>query len=87
MLEYIVGIPMYYHGVRTGLALFFLGNMACGELLATIFIANHVTKGVSYGYAKKDPKGVVEAKDDKSADRGDVEPPGCHTSGATSRSS
>ena len=51
---YMVGLPIYFHGVGRGLALFVIGHFACGELLATMFIVNHVIEGVSY--AKKDLK-------------------------------
>lgn len=51
----MVGLPIYFHGIGRGLALFAIGHFACGELLATMFIVNHVIEGVSY--AKKDTKG------------------------------
>ncbi len=48
-LGYMLGIPIYFHGVLKGLGLFIIGHCACGELLATMFIVNHVIEGVSYG--------------------------------------
>lgn len=50
---YMIGLPIYFHGLVNGFALFVIGHMTCGELLATMFIVNHVIEGVSY--AKKDP--------------------------------
>ncbi len=52
---YMLGLPIYFHGVGRGMALFAVGHFACGELLATMFIVNHVIEGVSY--AKKDLNG------------------------------
>ena len=52
---YMMGLPIYFHGAGKGVALFVIGHLACGELLATMFIVNHVIEGVSYG--KKDLKG------------------------------
>jgi hypothetical protein len=54
-MSYMLGLPMYFHGVARGLGLFVIGHMACGELLATMFIVNHVIEGVSYG--RKVPNG------------------------------
>jgi hypothetical protein len=59
---YMLGLPMYFHGVRRGLSLFLFGHLACGELLATMFIVNHVIEGVSYGM--KDPKECADGDDD-----------------------
>lgn len=53
-MVYMSALPIYFHGAARGLALFVIGHMACGELLATMFIVNHVIEGVSY--AKKDSK-------------------------------
>lgn len=55
-MVYMMGLPIYFHGVAKGIALFVVGHMACGELLATMFIVNHVIEGVSYG--KKDLRGA-----------------------------
>lgn len=64
-MVYMMGLPVYFHGVAKGVALFVIGHLACGELLATMFIVNHVIEGVSY--AKKDLKGA-EPDDDKQSD-------------------
>jgi fatty acid desaturase len=48
-MVYMMGLPIYSHGFIPGMGLFFLGHMICGELLATMFIVNHVIEGVSYG--------------------------------------
>nr|BCB67650.1 delta4 desaturase [Parietichytrium sp.] len=49
---YMVGLPMYMQGPWEGLKLFFIAHFTCGELLATMFIVNHIIEGVSY--ASKD---------------------------------
>ena len=51
---YMMGLPIYFHGVGKGVGLFVIGHLACGELLATMFIVNHVIEGVSYGHKKKE---------------------------------
>jgi len=53
---YMMGLPIYFHGVVKGVALFTIGHLACGELLATMFIVNHVIEGISY--ASTDLKGA-----------------------------
>ena len=61
-MVYMMGLPIYFHGATKGTALFIIGHLACGELLATMFIVNHVIEGISYG--KKDLKGAEETHDD-----------------------
>ena len=46
---YMVALPIFSHGLVKGIGLFVLGHLVCGELLATMFIVNHVIEGVSYG--------------------------------------
>ena len=60
-MAYMLGLPVYFHGPFKGVLLFLVGHMACGELLATMFIVNHVIEGVSY--AKKDLKGANDIDD------------------------
>ncbi|KAL7532120.1 hypothetical protein ACHAXR_004450 [Thalassiosira sp. AJA248-18] len=64
-MVYMMGLPIYFHGVVKGVTLFVVGHLACGELLATMFIVNHVIEGVSY--AKKDLKDAT--KDEKKGDQ------------------
>lgn len=45
---YMMGLPCYFHGLARGLALFFVGHLVCGEVLATMFIVNHVIEGVAF---------------------------------------
>lgn len=45
---YMVGLPCYFHGAAKGMGLFLLGHFTCGEVLATMFIVNHVIEGVSF---------------------------------------
>jgi len=66
---YMLGLPIYFHGVFRGLSLFAIGHMACGELLATMFIVNHVIEGVSYG--RKDLKGGDDEITDNETDDDD----------------
>ena len=47
---YCVAWPCYTHGIAKGLFLCFIGHFACGELLATMFIVNHVIDGVSFAH-------------------------------------
>jgi fatty acid desaturase len=63
---YMMGLPCYFHGFARGLALFVLGHMTCGEVLATMFIVNHVIEGVAFGIKggkdqqqQEDPKPVT----------------------------
>lgn len=51
-LVYMIALPCYFHGIKGGLILFAVGHLTCGEVLATMFIVNHVIEGVSF--AKKD---------------------------------
>ena len=51
-MVYTVGLLCYFHGVRNGLILFVIGHLTCGEVLATMFIVNHVIEGVAF--AQKD---------------------------------
>ena len=46
---YMIGLPCYFHGISKGLGLFIIGHFICGELLATMFIVNHVIEGISFG--------------------------------------
>lgn len=47
-MVYMIGLPCYFHGIKGGLILFAVGHLACGEVLATMFIVNHVIEGVSF---------------------------------------
>lgn len=47
---YCVAWPCFTHGIAKGLFLCFIGHFACGELLATMFIVNHVIDGVSFAH-------------------------------------
>ncbi len=62
-MVYMLGLPIYFHGPAKGVALFVIGHLSCGELLATMFIVNHVIEGVSYG--KKDLKGNEKKEESK----------------------
>jgi acyl-lipid (8-3)-desaturase len=53
-MVYMLGLPIYFHGIKNGFLLFFIGHMVCGEVLATMFIVNHVIEGVSF--AQKNSK-------------------------------
>jgi len=45
---YMIGLPCYFHGPKNGLILFTIGHLTCGEVLATMFIVNHVIEGVAF---------------------------------------
>jgi len=47
-MGYMVGLPCYFHGVAVGSTLFLVGHFTCGEVLATMFIVNHVIEGISF---------------------------------------
>ncbi len=65
---YMMALPIYFHGIKGGLALFVLGHMTCGEVLATMFIVNHVIDGVAF--ANVDQMKTMETcdTDDSSTD-------------------
>jgi len=46
---YMIVLPSYFHGVAKGVGLFFIAHLTCGEMLATMFIVNHVIEGVAFG--------------------------------------
>jgi len=52
---YMIFLPIYFKGLSQGILLFVVGHMACGEMLATMFIVNHVIEGVAF--AKKNEMG------------------------------
>ena len=58
---YMFGLPVYFHGWKGGLALFCVGHMTCGEVLATMFIVNHVIDGVAF--ANVDQIKTMESND------------------------
>lgn len=45
---YMVGLPVYFHGVAQGIKLFLMAHYTCGVVLATMFIVNHIIENVSY---------------------------------------
>jgi fatty acid desaturase len=47
-LTYMLALPVYCQGLFFGLFLFLLGHLVCGEMLATMFIVNHVIEGVAF---------------------------------------
>jgi linoleoyl-CoA desaturase len=47
-LMYMLAVPCAAHGLVRGVTLFVVGHMACGLLLATMFIVNHVIDGVAF---------------------------------------
>jgi len=49
-MAYMIGLPVYFHSsLLKGCALFLVGHFSCGEMLATMFIVNHVIEGVAFG--------------------------------------
>merc|ERR1719203_1543715 len=47
-MGYMVLLPCYFQGIAKGAGLFLIGHLACGEMLATMFIVNHVIEGVAF---------------------------------------
>jgi len=60
---YMLILPCWFHGIIKGSTLFVLGHLTCGEVLATVFIVNHVIEGVAYakkgGSANQDGSVVI----------------------------
>jgi hypothetical protein len=59
---YMIVLPCYFRGVVNGFLLFLVAHLVCGELLALMFIVNHVIEGVAF--AKREVNvvgGVVKA--------------------------
>lgn len=57
-MVYMIGLPCYFHGAAKGISLFLLGHFTCGEVLATMFIVNHVIEGVSFAHKGDNFSGV-----------------------------
>ena len=47
-MVYMLLLPMYFQGVVWGVVLFAVGHLVCGEMLAMMFIVNHVIEGVAF---------------------------------------
>lgn len=62
-MTYMLLVPMLSHGLIKGLTLFVLGHMACGELLATMFIVNHVIDGVAFVKREDGPEGPRQVRE------------------------
>lgn len=62
-MVYMMALPVYFHGIAKGVALFMIGHFACGELLATMFIVNHVIEGISYAQ-KGGTGGAAQVEED-----------------------
>merc|ERR1712113_1360760 len=80
---YMLILPSYFHqSIAKGLALFVLGHFTCGEVLATMFIVNHVIEGVAY--ARKNTEETVSNDDDDDKDKdNDKENRPCTAQGST----
>jgi len=50
-MVYMIWWPCFFQGMMKGLILFVVSHCVCGQVLATMFIVNHVIEGVSF--AKK----------------------------------
>merc|ERR1719362_561823 len=50
----MIVLPCYLHGIQRGMMLFLIGHCACSELLATMFIVNHVIEGVAFAENQTD---------------------------------
>lgn len=64
---YMIVLPCYFHGFARGMFLFTLGHLVCGEMLANIFLVNHVIEGVAFA-KKKDGEEVTSQHRPKTVD-------------------
>ena len=58
-MGYMIVLPCYFQGVTKGIGLFIIGHLTCGEMLATMFIVNHVIEGVAFATKSDSLKGKV----------------------------
>ena len=65
---YMMVLPMWFHGIGRGAALFILGHCVCGEMLATMFIVNHVIEGVAFAMRGSGGAGANENEDADTAE-------------------
>jgi len=56
-MVYMVVLPCYFQGITKGIGLFIIGHLTCGEMLATMFIVNHVIEGVAFATKSDSSKG------------------------------
>jgi len=59
---YMLALPCWCRGNLSGLVLYTVGHLVCGEMLATMFIVNHVIEGVAFAKREVNEKGVVVAE-------------------------
>lgn len=57
-LGYMLALPCYFQGIAKGVGLFVIGHLTCGEMLATMFIVNHVIEGVAFATKSEGKKGT-----------------------------
>jgi len=56
---YMIVLPCWCRGSLSGLLLYVVGHLVCGEMLALMFIVNHVIEGVAFAKREVDEKGAV----------------------------
>lgn len=60
---YMLGVPLYLHGISWGLTLFVAAHLVAGETLALMFIVTHITEGCSYMESGKGVSQPAKQKD------------------------
>jgi fatty acid desaturase/cytochrome b involved in lipid metabolism len=56
---YMIVLPCYCRQSLSGLVLYVVGHLACGEMLASFFIVNHVIEGVAFAKRERRPDGKM----------------------------
>lgn len=58
---YMVVLPCYCRGSLSGVLLYLVGHLVCGEMLASMFIVNHVIEGVAFAKRERGTDGKAVA--------------------------
>jgi len=56
---YMLVLPCWCRGSLSGVPLYLVGHLVCGEMLALMFIVNHVIEGVAFAKRERDDKGKI----------------------------
>lgn len=56
---YMIVLPCYCRQSLSGLTLYVVGHLVCGEMLASFFIVNHVIEGVAFSKRERGPDGKM----------------------------
>jgi len=66
---YTLLLPIYFHGVATGLFIFFFGAATRGQIVATIVIVSHVCEGTSFVLKREENKTQAKVQTVKGVSR------------------